>query len=177
MATGRKTVVVGQVIDPVTWGNPVWDQSVQQFASAADRTSQFGTPLKGAVTWLDDVARLEVWNGALWVPVTGFTPPGTWPAPVVGAINVNRPIETFGYTATIATNASGDGDAPLPAGLTLGSIISAAIIGRGSTAFNITGFLFGSSTLAAPRFRVYNANVAAASTSIAVGVTVTGQRA
>jgi len=177
MATGRRTVTVGQVIDPTTWGNPVWDQSVQQFASAADRTAQFPAPLKGAVTWLDDVARLEVWNGALWVPVTGFTPPAGWPVPVVGTVNVNRPIETFAYTATIATNASGDGDAPVPAGLTLGAIISACIIGRGSTAFNITGFLFGSSTLVAPRFRVYNANAAAVSTSVAVSVTITGQRA
>lgn len=66
MATGRKTMVVGQVIDPGTWGNPVWDQSVQTFASAADRTAQFATPLRGAVTWLDDVARLEVWTGTAW---------------------------------------------------------------------------------------------------------------
>lgn len=66
MATGRKTVVVGQVIDPVAWGNPLWDQSVQTFASAADRTAQFAAPLKGAVTWLDDVKLLEVYDGVAW---------------------------------------------------------------------------------------------------------------
>jgi hypothetical protein len=70
MATGRKTVVVGQVIDPVACGNPLWDQSVQAFASDADRTTQFPTAQRklGAVTWLDDVKRLEVWDGALWRP-------------------------------------------------------------------------------------------------------------
>jgi hypothetical protein len=70
MATGRKTVVVGQTIDPNTWGNPLWDQSVQQFASDADRTAQFPLAQRklGAVTWLDDVKRLEVWDGAVWRP-------------------------------------------------------------------------------------------------------------
>lgn len=69
MATGRKTVVVGQVIDPVAWGNPLWDQSVQQFASDADRTAQFpaGQRKPGAVTWLDDVKQWQGWDGVGWV--------------------------------------------------------------------------------------------------------------
>jgi hypothetical protein len=67
VATGRKTVVVGQVIDPVVWGNPLWDQSVQTFASAADRTAQFATLLQGAVTYLEDVKQWQGWNGAAWV--------------------------------------------------------------------------------------------------------------
>jgi hypothetical protein len=76
MATGRKTVVVGQVIDPVAWGNPLWDQSVQAFASDADRTTQFpvGQRKPGAVTWLDDVKRLDVWDGAAWRPVSPPSP-------------------------------------------------------------------------------------------------------
>jgi len=69
MATGRKTVVVGQVIDPVAWGNPLWDQSVQTFASAADRTAQFAAPKQGAVTWLEDVKQLQVYNGTAWEQV------------------------------------------------------------------------------------------------------------
>jgi hypothetical protein len=66
---------VGQVIDPVAWGNPLWDQSVQQFASDADRTAQFpaGQRKAGAVTWLDDVKRVDVWDGASWAPVPAFT--------------------------------------------------------------------------------------------------------
>jgi hypothetical protein len=82
MATGRKTVVVGQVIDPVTWGNPLWDQSVQQFASDADRTTQFpvGQRKVGAVTWLDDSKVLQVWDGAGWrtLPTTAAPPYQTW---------------------------------------------------------------------------------------------------
>jgi hypothetical protein len=59
------------VIDPVAWGNPLWDQSVQTFATAAARTSAFPAPLQGAVTWLEDVKRLQVWNGTAWVGLTG----------------------------------------------------------------------------------------------------------
>jgi hypothetical protein len=73
MATGRKTVVVGQVLDPDLWGNPLWDQSVQTFASAADRATQFPNPKMGAVSYLEDVKRLEVYHGASGVPM-GWTP-------------------------------------------------------------------------------------------------------
>jgi len=69
MATGRKTVVVGQVLDPDVWGNPLWDQSVQTFATAADRLAQFPAPKAGAVTWLDDVKRHEYWTGTSWQAV------------------------------------------------------------------------------------------------------------
>lgn len=76
MGTGRKTVVVGQVIDPVAWGNPLWDQSVQAFASDADRTAQYpaGQRHAGAVTWLEDVKQLDVWDGAAWRPVSPPSP-------------------------------------------------------------------------------------------------------
>jgi hypothetical protein len=73
MATGRKTVVVGQVIDPTTWGNPLWDQSVQTFTSAADRTAQFPAPKQGAVSWLEDAKSLEVFDGTTWLSVRGPT--------------------------------------------------------------------------------------------------------
>ena len=66
MATGRKTVVVGQVIDQVAWGNPLWDQSVQSFASAADRAAQFPAPLQGALSWLEDGKSLEAFDGNKW---------------------------------------------------------------------------------------------------------------
>lgn len=88
MATGRKTVVVGQVIDPTVWGNPLWDQSVQTFASAADRLAQFPAPRQGAMVWLEDLKRFEGYNGAAWVPVSGI-----WqdyvPAWLAGGVGVN----------------------------------------------------------------------------------------
>ena len=78
MATGRKTVAPGQTIAS-EWGNLVWDQSVQDFASAADRTTQFPAPKPGNMTWLEDVKRLEIWSGTAWLdaqrrPYTAGTP-------------------------------------------------------------------------------------------------------
>ena len=66
MATGRRTVAPGQTIAS-DWGNTAWDQTVQSFSSAADRATQFASPKAGATTWLDDVKRLETWDGTAWV--------------------------------------------------------------------------------------------------------------
>lgn len=130
MATGRKTVVVGQVIDPVGWGNPLWDQSVQSFASAADRTAQFPAPKQGAPSWLEDVKRLDVYDGAAWTPVAlakpvvlacplaaTWTPPGGYSAPRLSLV-----AGRWTLTATWVNTAGGSfglGFAPLltiPAG-------------------------------------------------------------
>jgi hypothetical protein len=81
MATGRRTVAPGQDIAS-DWGNTVWDQSVQQFASAADRSTQFPAPKAGAVSWLDDVKQLETYNGTAWV---GTGAAVSYTATVIGA--------------------------------------------------------------------------------------------
>lgn len=180
MATGRKTVVVGQVIDPTVWGNPLWDQSVQTFASAADRTTQFPNPLMGAVTWLDDVKRLDCWNGAAWVPVSPFVPPVSpaWPPAIAGTLSTNRPIETWAWQANVATNATGDGTTAIPTAIApLGCILGVSITGRGGTAYPITGHLYTTTTTSTLSLRLYNANTPAASTTVLTLLTVTGQRA
>jgi hypothetical protein len=115
MATGRKTVVVGQVIDPDAWGNPLWDQSVQTFTSAADRTSQFPAPRQGAVTYLEDVRQLQVFIGTAWVlvhagsvqVVGGLT--GVYPGPP--ALLVRKLIAN----QAITPNASGEWNVMVPA--------------------------------------------------------------
>ena len=53
-----------------TWGNEVRDRSVQVFATAAERASQWPTPPKGATSWLNDTNTVHVYNGTAWVCVT-----------------------------------------------------------------------------------------------------------
>ena len=73
-ATGRKTVAPGQTIAS-QWGNLVWDQSIQDFASGPDRTTQFPTPKPGNATWLEDIKALHVWDGTRWLAVMAALPP------------------------------------------------------------------------------------------------------
>lgn len=44
-------------------------QSVMVFASATARSSALTTPVEGMVTYLQDVDKLQYWNGTLWVSV------------------------------------------------------------------------------------------------------------
>lgn len=45
------------------------NQVVATFADAAARTAGIAAPVAGQMTWLLDVKRLDVWDGAAWVPV------------------------------------------------------------------------------------------------------------
>lgn len=77
MAIGRKQVAPRQTIAS-QWGNWVWDQSVQSFASKADRDTQFPAPQRGACCTLDDHPGIVLtWDGAKWMAVQtaqgGFT--------------------------------------------------------------------------------------------------------
>ncbi len=64
-ASGRLSVAPGQTISSA-WGNTLWDQSVQQFASAADRDTQFPAPKDGAVCYLLDAQTLWVRRAGAW---------------------------------------------------------------------------------------------------------------
>jgi hypothetical protein len=60
---GRIIVNPGDVIESA-WGNATYDQTVQVYNSDADRTSQWPTPLPGAVSYLLDSASLWVRTAA-----------------------------------------------------------------------------------------------------------------
>ncbi|MEO3976294.1 hypothetical protein [Streptomyces sp. CAU 1734] len=51
--------------------NGIAPRSVMRFASALARTATLTAPAAGMVTWLTDVARLDVYDGTTWVPVRG----------------------------------------------------------------------------------------------------------
>ena len=65
MAKGHVVVGPGQTIAS-DWGNTVWNQSVQTFASAADRTNQWPNPTEGSLSWLDDVDALQIYRAGVW---------------------------------------------------------------------------------------------------------------
>jgi hypothetical protein len=65
MAVGRLVVAPGQVIGS-DWGNHTNEQSVNRFASAADRTSQWPTPHDGAVSYLEDTDLFYGYSKGAW---------------------------------------------------------------------------------------------------------------
>lgn len=88
---GRLTVAAGQTISSA-WGNTTFDQTMEVFASASDRTNQWPSPNEGAQSWLMDshtpwVYRAGAWHG---IPM-GYVASGTGPATVV---NVGSTVTT-----------------------------------------------------------------------------------
>ena len=64
---GRLAVAAGQTISSA-WGNTTYDQTMEVFASASDRTNQWPSPNEGAQSWLMDshtpwVYRAGAWHG------------------------------------------------------------------------------------------------------------------
>jgi hypothetical protein len=63
---GHVTVSPGQTISSASWGNPVWNQSVNCFASVTDRDAQWATPPDGAVCYTVDAAALWIRKAGVW---------------------------------------------------------------------------------------------------------------
>jgi hypothetical protein len=69
-ATGRLQVATGDLIQTL-WGNTVWDQSVNTFATTAARDSQWPAPLDGAMCYTLDAPALWCRKAGQWLPVGG----------------------------------------------------------------------------------------------------------
>jgi hypothetical protein len=68
--TGRLVVAPGQSIASA-WGNSAWDQTVNQFASAADRANQWPSPNPGSLSFRTDANVLEIYLGTAWRTLMG----------------------------------------------------------------------------------------------------------
>lgn len=67
-----------------TWGNTVFDQSVQAFTNTADRATQWPTPLDGSMSYTTDTGSLWVRRAGVWkmLPL-GFIASAIGPATAV----------------------------------------------------------------------------------------------
>jgi len=85
LATGRVTVSPYQDILS-SWGNTVFDQTVNQFASVTDRDSQWTSPPNGAVCYTAGEAQLWVRKAGAWAALSPPAPlttggPTVWTDP------------------------------------------------------------------------------------------------
>lgn len=86
---GYQQVSPGQTVQS-TWGNTVWNQTLNRFASAADRDAQWPAPPNGAICYLADLGLVYVRRSGAWAPLG---PTYAYPVPTVGrrlAIQVGR---------------------------------------------------------------------------------------
>jgi hypothetical protein len=114
MATGRRVVAPGQQIAS-DWGNKAWDQTVQCFASAADRDTQFPTASlhPGAITYQEDSKQVTIWNGSAWrAAAADITTSGSQMIGVGYNPALHRP-HTFLWHTSVTTNQYGQIAVPL----------------------------------------------------------------
>jgi hypothetical protein len=123
---GRVQVSPGQTISSASWGNPVWDQSINCFNSTADRDTQWLTPHEGAECFTVDTGSPWVYRAGAWH---------------------GRP---KGYVASVIGPAANTDCTPE---ITVMSVAFPVVIGR---RYRITGFINGGQVTAAgsPRARL-----------------------
>ena len=68
---GRKVFTAGEVLAAADVNGYLMDQSVMVFADAAARTAAISSPAAGMMTFLVDVAAVNVYDGSAWVEVSG----------------------------------------------------------------------------------------------------------
>jgi hypothetical protein len=66
---GKKTFIAGEVLTAAQVNDYLMDQAVMRFSGSAARAASITVPTEGMTTYLDDVNRLEFYNGAAWVEV------------------------------------------------------------------------------------------------------------
>ena len=68
---GRKVFTAGEVLAAADVNGFLADQVVMVFANAAARTAAISSPSAGMMTFLVDVAQVNVYDGSAWVEVSG----------------------------------------------------------------------------------------------------------
>lgn len=97
-SNGRLVVHPGDTIASV-WGNTTYDQTVQQYASVADRNTQWPTPADGSVSYTTDTGTLWVRRSGAWKAL-----PLGWVAQIVGPaalVNVAQNTTIMALTAPV----------------------------------------------------------------------------
>ena len=65
----RKVFVAGEILTAADVNTNLMDQAVQRFADSGARGSAIPSPTEGMTSYLDDLNRIEVYNGSGWNPV------------------------------------------------------------------------------------------------------------
>jgi hypothetical protein len=152
----------------------IQDQVVMRFASASARTAALTAPEQGMLTYLEDVHRVELYDGAAWKPWTaawaqtggaGFAAGVSPPAGQAFTIQA--------WSAIVNTNAGGDVTIPYPAAFPSG--VSSVQLTPGDVSGNFAYVAGTGVTLSSCTARCYQPGGAAvASIPVRINVLVVG---
>jgi hypothetical protein len=90
----RKVFTAGEVLAAADVNNFLMNQTVMSFAGTASRAASIGTPVEGMYTHLEDVDRLEFWNGSAWRSPFGLTLVNTTTFTAQNAFNIDNVFTT-----------------------------------------------------------------------------------
>lgn len=68
---GKKTFTAGSVLTAAEVNGYLMEQAVMYFGGTAARASAIPTPSAGMVTYINDIAQLQYYNGSAWTQVGG----------------------------------------------------------------------------------------------------------
>lgn len=131
---GKRTFIAGEVLTAAQVNDYLMDQAVMRFSGSAARAASITAPTEGMVTYLDDVNRVEYYDGAAWTPISptdvvrdsDFTAKGQILVASANAAPIPVSIGTEGQvlTAASAQTAGVQWVTPSGAGLSISKFIS-----------------------------------------------------
>lgn len=68
---GKKVFAVNEVLTAADVNGYLMEQAVMVFADEAARTTAIASPTAGMLTFLVDVAQVQVYDGAAWTQIAG----------------------------------------------------------------------------------------------------------
>ena len=190
VATGRVQVSPGQTISSASWGNPIWDQSINVFADAPSRDSQWPTPHEGSECHTLDTGSPWVYRSGAWHGrPRGYVASGLGPASqtdtsggtvvlsVAASLVAGRRYLVTGQTLASQVSATGNPscvladsagliNAPVRLFTQVGAVANGALSGSAAFAIlaaataSVTFTLTGSSTAGACRFGANQSQIA-----------------
>jgi hypothetical protein len=92
----RKVFVAGEILTAADVNTNLMDQAVQRFADSSTRGSAIPSPTEGMTSYLDDLNRIEVYDGSAWGAVGTILQ-------VVSAVKT----DTFSTTSTSYVDVTG----------------------------------------------------------------------
>jgi hypothetical protein len=120
----RKVFVAGEILTAADVNTNLMDQAVQRFADSTARGSAIPSPTEGMTSYLDDLNRIEVYNGTAW-----------------GAVGTILQVVGGSTTTQVLTTSSTFQDTGLTATITPTATTSKIIVlvGQAVGAFNASG--------------------------------------